>query len=74
MNNIRRYNSDYELRQEYYELYSWKQYKDQYIAKHVKIPMQIATDKEMMQEIELNDAANEKKRNRVILPKINKKA
>ena len=35
--------------------------------------MQITSDPKMMQEIELNDAMNEKKRNKIILPKINKK-
>jgi hypothetical protein len=35
--------------------------------------MQISSDKKMMQEIELADALNEKKRNKIILPKINKK-
>lgn len=74
MNNMRRYHTDFDLRSEYYELHTWNQFKVGYLDKHVKIPMQISSDKKMMQEIELNDAANENRRNKIILPKINKKA
>ena len=71
---MRRYHSDFDLRSEFYELYTWNIFKQGYLDKYVEIPMQISGDPKMMQEIELNDAKNEIKRNKIILPKINKKA
>ena len=70
---MRRFPRDYELRSAYYEQYTWNQYKKGYIEKYVKIPSIIFNDSRRMQEIELEVAKQEKKRNMVILPKINKK-
>ena len=39
MNNMRRYHSDFDLRAEFYELFTWNQFKEGYLDKYVQIPM-----------------------------------
>ena len=58
-----RYPRDYELRSAYYEQHTWNQFKKGYIEKNVKIPSIIFNNSRRMQEIELEVARQEKKKN-----------
>ena len=72
---IRRYPSDFELRLNYNDEVNWNNYKRDYIKKmDLVVPSLFTNDKSQMRIIEELKTDNKAKRNKVILPKIDKKA
>ena len=70
---LRRYPSDQELRSFFYEQKSWNYFKDSYSTKNIKIPVVIASDPRVMQQLEIEEAVSKEQRSKIILPKLNKK-
>ena len=58
---LRRYPRDFELRSTYYEKSCWKNFKLEYMSKHVPIPVNLLNDKRRMQEIQFEAVELEEK-------------
>ena len=74
MINMKQYATNEEIRQNYFEKDLWHLYKKQNFEINTQIPKSVLKDKESMYQIELNMANNVLKKNRIILPKTDKKA
>jgi hypothetical protein len=56
MNYIRRFPSDYDLRQAFYANWTWKIYKNKFIKENLPVPVMMAKDLRAMQATELKVA------------------